>query len=238
MSLALAELIFNDTASKFNKDLTEFLKRNITTVISKGLVRFKFTIAGPADLNKLRKRGVKRLPTMILDNKHYTGVPLIIEELSKRVKKCKTAAPPITEEEVLANYYTKELDIKKDSEGKFIPLSEDDEEPEDFTKLISTSLDKEANRRGLKEKKPQPAKPSRDVDNDDDTDNRRAPSIQTNRPGQRPTMRHDNIDLGENDPGDPARALAKISRTGGGGDAAKDNQMMEQLLAKMSPDIY
>lgn len=238
MSLTLAELIFNDNASKFNKDLTDFLKRNIATIISKGLIRIKFTIAGPAELNKLRKRGIKRLPHMILDTKHYTGVPLIIEELSKRVKKSKSDAPPITEEEVLANYYTKELNIKKDSEGKFIPLNEDDEEPEDFNKLITSSLDKEANRRGLKEKKPQPAKPSRDVDNDDDANNRRAPSIQTARPGQRPTMRHDNINLGETDPGDPARALAKISRTGGGGENARDNEMMEQLLAKMSPDIY
>ena len=109
MVVRVAELIFNDTPSKYNKDLTDFLDRNIDTIIIKGQIKFNFKIAKASELTALRDSGIKRLPAMMLDGKPYIGVPTIVAELRKRVKTSKSTAAPKSEEEVLDEYYKKTL---------------------------------------------------------------------------------------------------------------------------------
>jgi len=233
MVLRLAELVFNNTPSKFNKDLTEFLKRNIETIIFRGQLKFKFKIAGPGDLSTLRNKGITRLPAMIVEDKHFISVPTIINELRRRVKSSKTTATPKNDEEVLDEYFKKTMgDIKKDSDGRIMAEELDQEDTEVAERELSSAMQREMDRRNGNEKneprgplrKP-PPNPNRDAEMDNDLDTRRPPTI-TSRPGQRP--RNDNLDAPA---GDPMAALKSMQQRTGGNNP--DDDLMSALLAKM-----
>lgn len=235
MVLRLAEIIFNDSPSKYNKDMVDFMKRNIETIIMRGQIKFKFKIAKTADLSKLRNMGVKRLPAMLLDRKSFIGVPVIIAELRKQVKNSKSLAAPKSEDEVLDEYYKKELgEIRKDSDGKIIADALEQEEMEDNGDNLTSALHRELDRRqnsdagNLQKGKraPPPPKPSRDVLQDDDFEDRRQPTTYHQASNQRP--RQDNLQAPA---GDPTAALQNIQGRGGG--EAIDDQLMATLLAKI-----
>lgn len=233
MVLQVAEIIFNDTPSKFNKDLTDFLKRNIDTIIMKGRIKFRFKVAKAQELNDLRNRGIKRLPAMIIGDRPYVGVPTIIEELRNSVKKSKKVAAPKSEEEVLREYFDKTLgEIKKDSDGKII--QPDDQEDENRQPDLTGDLTRELQRRGLAgggdggsnrgnrrmQQRPTPSKPSRDAIQDDDYEDRRPPPIVHRQ------QREDNVEVG-----DPLTTLENLQQRGG--EDARDDDLMRQLLQKM-----
>ena len=231
MVLKVAELIFNDTPSKYNKDLTDYLDRNIEIVLMRGQIKFRFKIAKATELSQLRSKGIKRLPAMMLDNKPYVGVPVIIEELVKRVKKSKGVAMPKNDAEVLDDYYRKTLgNFKQDGDGK-IDISNLDQE-EDPTMDLGNELQREMSRRKTDDpytrddkkqrgrREPPPSKPSRNALQDDDMEDRRPQNSNTSR------HRDDNLDA--KDPGNPMTALQHVQ---GGG---MDDDLMATLLQKMS----
>jgi 3-phosphoglycerate kinase len=109
MVLVLAELIFVDSPTRNNRELTEFLKRNIEKVIIKGCVKFKFKIAKASDIPNLRKRNISRLPAMVLQGRNFIGVPDITNELSKRVKNSKATAQEKTGEEFIDDFFKKTI---------------------------------------------------------------------------------------------------------------------------------
>lgn len=228
--LRTAEVIFNNTPSQFNQDLTEFLKRNIKPIIYRAMIKFKFVVAYEDDLPKLRNNGIKRLPVMIIDGKQYTSVPQIITELQKRVKHSKTVAAPKSDDEVLADYYKHTLgDIKHDRDGKIDTSSFNDDEDDNAEMMGNKLMDaamKEANRRNLKSDnnvyKQQPVKY-------EDTGRQYA----TNKtPDRRQQMdRPDNVQT--RDAGDPMRALSNMKSKG---EKSPDDDLMEALLAKMGSD--
>ncbi len=241
MALRLAEIIFNDSNSQTNKDLTDFLKRNLEAIITKGNLKLKLTIAGVKDHANLRQRGIKPLPALLIGNdRPVCTVPNIIERLRSVVKSSRKTAAPKSEEEVLGDYFSKTLgNIKQNDEGRIV-LPDDGDDEVNNDDLVG-KLHQEMARRGHatmevdptqgKSKKKQqadrqpPPKPRRDVERDFDEEDMRPQIMQT--PGHMP--RHDNV----GDSGDPMAALNKISGKGGG-DAALDDQMMTALLAKMS----
>ena len=138
-------IIFNDNSSKYNRDLVDFLKRNIESAIIKGRITFNFKIAEMSELENLREKGITRLPAMTVDNEIYIGVPEIIDEIRKRIKTSKQKAVPKTDDEILTDYNFRALgDIKKDPTGKFI-IKED--EDQDETLNLQAKMNSEVDRR-------------------------------------------------------------------------------------------
>lgn len=248
MVLVSASVYFNDSASQFNKDLTDFLKRNIETAILKGGVTFQFKIAKPSDMQDLRRKGIKRLPAMMLENKSYVGVPDIIEEIRRRVKFGRPAVAPKSEDEIVRAFQMEALGKPtKNADGK---ITFNDEPERDDKEDLLSSFNREIQRRGgaaghandgndddrtpdpnARLMRPAPPKPSRNQERDNDFEER-APVRQPQR-GMMPPMpqRPDNID-------NPAMAdafesLNRIKRTASGKEDATDDNMMAALLARL-----
>jgi hypothetical protein len=232
MVVQTAELVFNDTKSRHNQDLTEFLERNLQSIITRGQVKFRFKIAKRSDLAGLRSRGIARLPAMILQGMPFTSVPAIIEELRKRVKNSKSVATPKSEVEVLDDYYRRELgNIQTDEDGKHI-IPDDDNDIDDTPDFASLAANQMKRRRG-EDVDEQPKRASRappqKVDRmfsvqDDDYEDRRQPPI-INPMRNEPRM--DNI---TEEPGDPLTVLNNMKAQGAN---AADDDMMRSLLGKM-----
>ncbi len=251
MVLQSASIVFNDSASQFNKDLTDFLSRNIETAIRKGGLSFQFKIAKPSDLSELRKMGVKKLPAMIINSKSYIGVPGIIAEIRARVKNSKRIAPTKSEEEVINDYQMSELwgNATKDSEGR---IQLNDAPESDDTEALMASVSKEMQRRGpsmgytsteeddsnRRMSRPPPKKPSRAVENDLE-DDEPAPKKRPMQRGQTSRVqaargnnsRADNID--NPSMADAYESLKSISRNATSEDM-RDDEMMATLLGKLS----
>jgi hypothetical protein len=242
MGLHAASIVFNDSASRFNKDLTDFLKRNLETAIRRGGMSFHFKIAKPADLSELRKMGVKRLPAMIINSTAFVGVPNIIEEIRKRVKTSQLEAPEKSEEEIIRDFHMKSLDVKKDAEGKF--QVNDESEKEDVSTELQSSYNREISRRGASAGHTEDAdnKPKRNAsrahehDMDDEAPQTRPQSQRANtQPPQqaRGQQRPNNID----NPmmADAHESLRRVGKTADGDDM-QDDAMMEALLNRMGGD--
>ena len=247
MVLQAASIVFNDSASQFNKDLTDFLRRNLETAIRKGGLTFHFKIAKAADLAGLRQMGVKRLPAMIISGKPYVGVPDIIAEIRARVKNSRFEAAEKTEDEIVRDYQIQALGhITKDAEGR---LQVHDEPERDDSQYMMAKFNREIQRRGAAaghaadnddlDGPPQrmqrpPPQPSRDVDRDmeEDDEPRRPAGRQAYAPA-RPPARPDNLD--NPNMGDAFESLQRIGRNATAEDA-KDDEMMGALLARMGGD--
>lgn len=252
MVLQAASIVFNDSASQFNKDLTDFLKRNLETAIRKGGLSFQFKITKPADLAGLRQMGVKRLPAMLINNKPFVGVPDIIAEIRARVKNSRNVAPEKSEDEIVREFQMAALgNITKDAEGR---LQVHDEPEKDESESLMSAFNREIQRRGAtaghggggdnddddpqpRMRRPPPPQPSRttdrdmggDDDDDDDDQPRRRPQ-RPRAPPPRQQPRADNLD-------NPAMADAFESLRAIGRNATKedaqDDQMMAALLDRM-----
>lgn len=230
------KLIFNNKASCNNKDLTEFLKRNLNTIIVKGGIKFKYVIANMDELQALHKKGIKRLPALFpKKHKPLIGVPNIIKFLRRSVESSKQTAPPKSEAEILDEWNRKQLgNITK--RGKQLVVPDDDDE-ENLDSSLMSKFNSELKRRqeNMKGKDDRgnvtdiysdPPGPRRDQDYDDDLTNRRGRSVINDT--QRGGARMDNLD---NEPGDPLAALNNI-RGGRGGDM-QDDSMMATLLERI-----
>jgi hypothetical protein len=235
MVLKLAELVFNDKPSKFNKDLTEFLKRNIETIVMKGQLKFRFKIAAAGDMHVLRDRGITHLPAMIIDKQNFVSVPSIIGELQKRVKTSRGVAPPKNDDEVVMEYLHKEIgDVKQDSEGRIMAENLDQEDEESVgNKLMDTfhqaverrNTETPKNKRGMQP--PPPQHPTRDMNADDDFGMHVRPPIANQPVRAGMPARPDNIDQ----VGDPYRALGNIKS-----EHKADDDMMRALLERLGED--
>jgi len=232
MTVQLVELIFNDTPSGHNRDLTEYLKRNLSSVITKGGIKFKFIIAKANDLQQIRRRGIKRLPALLPQKgRPVIGVPDIIQFLGRSVRNSKTIAKPKTEEEVLDSYFRKTIgDIKVDDDKKIIPFDDQEEDMTEGGGDLLAKYNEFMNRREGKEpakraSRVAPPKPSWNHEQDDDyTERAQMPSVHNAPTTERP--RADNV---YNEPGDPLAALNRISNAGG---ASADDDMMRALLER------
>ena len=247
MVLQSVSIVFNDSASQFNKDLTDFLQRNLEAAIRRGNMSFQFKIAKPADLPGLRQLGVKRLPAMLINNRPFVGVPEIIGEIRNRVKNSRTEAPGKTEEEIVREYQLQSLgNITKDADGKFqVPNDAEDNADGD----LMASYNKEIQRRGMgggggggntdlddipQQRMGRVRQPSRDTDREHDDEDYDAPAPPRARqpPAHqrgRPAPRDDN--LANPRMADAMESLRNIGRNATGEDA-QDDAMMAALLAR------
>lgn len=241
MVLQAASIVFNDNAGQYNKDLTDFLRRNIETAVRKGGMTFQFKIAKPSDLSSLRKRGIKSLPAMSIGKKNYIGVPDIIGEIRRRVRTSNHEEPIKTEEEQVRDYQMQFLGqgVKKDAEGKFT-VSNDDEN--DDKESMMSKFNRELQRRGASaghgdsddgERRPRPSNPARQTeqdDDDDDDDDEEEHYAKKRQPARRMQSRADNIE--NPDMADAFESLKSIGRHSTGDDA-QDDAMMGNLLERM-----
>ncbi len=134
MVIKTAEIIFNNKPSKFNKDLVEFLKKNLNTIIIRAQIKFRYVVVNSDDFDSLKSRGITRLPAMVYQNRNFISVPDIVNELKSQVSNSKSMAPPKSEEEVVQDFFKQSLgDIKTDSEGKIL-VNEMDQEEENAEK--------------------------------------------------------------------------------------------------------
>jgi hypothetical protein len=247
--MTVATIYFNDSASRFNKDLVDFLRRNLEKAVRQGRLSFSFKIAQTNELADLRKSGIKRLPAMIIGKTTRIGVPDIIEEIRSRVQNSKAPAVAKTEEEIVREYQIAALgNIQKDADGKLV-VHEDQNENEDMNKEdLQHRLQKEMERRGLSQggagtaepadplnrmrPTPPPRPPDRNADRDDDFEDRRPPPVTMGyaQPLNRPPPRADNIDnVGM---ADAFAALNRVGRNATREDAA-DDALMRTLLEKI-----
>ncbi len=145
-------IIFNDSASQFNKDLTDFLNRNLSLAIKKGGMLFHFKIAKPKDLTDLRNKGIKRLPAMIINESYFIGVPDIIKEINIRIKSSTSEIAPKTEEEMIRSFQLNILGnpkINNDKDKKIVFDDKDDDDKDDDSKELTAKLNNEVKRRGI-----------------------------------------------------------------------------------------
>jgi len=245
--MQVAKIIFNDTASQFNKDLTDFLRRNLETAIRRGQMTFHFKIAKTSDIAELRNMGIKRLPAMLINNRHFIGVPDIIGEIRNRVKNSKAEAPTKTDEEVIREFQIASLgNVTKDEEGHFKIVDDPEaDENEDMMAKYNREIERRnltgfgeaPARRGRNTTQGRNTAPSRNTvyEHDDSDDDEPKPRKQ--RSAQRSTQRQqaqparlDNVDIEGME--EPMESLKNISRNSRGDDA-RDDQMMAALLAKM-----
>jgi len=148
MVIKTAEIIFNNNQSKFNKDLIDFLKKNINVIIIRAQIKFRFLIVNPDEFDNLKSRGIARLPAMIFQKKNYVSVPDIVEELKNQVSNSKASAQPKTEEEVIQDYFKESLgDIKTDSEGKILVNEMDQEDENNEKRQLENNLARAAEMR-------------------------------------------------------------------------------------------
>ena len=227
MSLQAASIIFADSASRFNKDLTDYLKRNIETAIRRGGLSFIFKIARPTDLSNLRQKGVKRFPAMLINDEPYVGVPAIIQEIQKRIRTNKTVALDKTADEEIRDYHTQILgNIVKNAEGKLeVKDRDDDDDKETMSAQLQAKFNKEIQKRGnsIGHGETQNNQPSRQATRDTEETNYNV------RSNQRPRANNVNID----DPmADAKESLRRISKNATGEDA-QDDALMGTLLARM-----
>jgi len=243
-----ASIIFNDSASQFNKDLTEFLKRNLEVAIKRGQLSFHFKIAKPADLSQLREMGVRKLPAMLIEKTHYVGVPVIIEEIRRRVRNSKQVAPEKTEEEIIREFQMSALgNVKKDADGKF-KFDDDADKGDSESAGLMSAFNREISRRGTtlstnkngsevngpKNIEESAQKPSRNQINDFDDDSLPAKPIIQKRAGPKPVPRSDNIDNPSMN--DAYESLKRIGGKNTTSDDAQDDVMMTALLNRMAAD--
>jgi hypothetical protein len=223
------ELVFNDTPSQHNQDLTNFLKRNLEKIIKRGQIKFKYKIAKTRDLRALQERGIKRLPALIPQKgRSIVGVPNIVEFLRETVKKNKTEAAPKSEEEVLNDYMQKAMmdGVTRDADGKMKVANEkEDMDTGDQLRRDMERAMQERESSGLHNPKhatrDPPQKPSWSVQMDDDMADTRSPADKYSR--------RDNIG---GDPGDPTTAMRNIS-TGN-----EDDGLMAAFLEKIGGDDF
>ena len=230
MSIRKVQIVFNDTPSKFNRDLTSFLKRNLNQIITKGMLKFEFKIATTSDLKKLRSNGVKRLPALLSGTTEpIIGVPDIIQFLRIAVKKSKRKAAVKSEEEVLDEYMKNALgNVSQGSDGRLQVDDDDDDFDDDMSAKLTSAFNEARKSRQesmvASRKKPgrsaQPSKPSRDTVNDEYID-----TVPTT--VQRTPKRSNNL----YDEPSPLDTLNQIKGTKGSN--SMDDDMMQNLLENL-----
>lgn len=245
MVLQLVTMYFNDSASQFNKDLTDFLKRNLETAIRKGSMSFDFKIVKTSDLAGLRNMGIRHLPAMVIGDTPYETVPKIIEEIRRRITTSKVSAIPKSEEEIVRDYQMNALGhITKDSDGKIkIEGGEEDDSGDSESSSLMDAFNAEISRRGkaighdsgggYRPMTQTPKGAARNTEQDYDDDEPPPRRKAQGRPAPTQAQRQDNID--NPDMADAFTSLKNISKNATGEDA-QDDAMMSALLARMGSD--
>jgi hypothetical protein len=81
------EILAKNNSQPGNIQLVNYLRKNLTTLVKKANIRFKFTIIEKSDEKNIVKKGITNVPACISNNNVYSGAGEIIEYLSELVTK-------------------------------------------------------------------------------------------------------------------------------------------------------
>lgn len=217
-----AEIIFKNSASRFNRDLTDFLERNLKTIIIKAQIKFHFKTAGTdTDISQLRARGITRLPCMIIQKQHFVNPTNIIEELGRRIRTSRAPAKKKSDDEQLDDYFREALgNITQGVDGKLkVPDDREDEGPD----LGGMAAREMTRRKESKESHFKGKKKTRGVDRNYNNANH---LVEADRSRPAINSRADNLDVG-----DPVRMLKQ-----GSTNDVDENGMLATLFERMGGD--
>lgn len=217
--MQVAEVIFRDEPSVHNRKLTDFLQKNIKHIIVKGQIRFKFTIAETKDLRRLINRGIKRLPAMVIQDKHYIGVDDIAHELHARAKRSRVQAAVKSSEEQVNDYLNRELGVTIGEDGKFI--IPDDDDFEDNSAKLASDLSREVDRRS-KAMKGMDLSSMQNSRGENAERAQREPDVMLG--DNHSAARQDNVEAGD--------AMTSLRNINPSADR-RDDEMLQQLIEKM-----
>lgn len=231
MPACVAEMYFINANTLKNKDLTDFLERNIDTIVRIGRLTIKPVVVEHAQIDRLTQQGIQTFPAMrITGCPIFQGMQSICNEIERRCAQNKRPAQPKTAEENVSDWMMKELNVQWDPrEKKHVMPPDDDEENlgDQLRSRFTAEQQRRAEAMASAKRGPdhangaRPAGPSWQTTVNDD---RGAP------PGPRPLARPDNLRrpvpaVGQGGaPGDPQRHLRA-------GD--QDDEMMRALMNNM-----
>ena len=153
MAFQELKLIFNEKSNQINMELTNYLDKNLSEIIYKANIYFRFIIATEADNISLKKEGITKLPAIILPkNKPILGLQNIYKYI-KYAMTNKIKQNIKTEEEILQDFMNKEIQngvsrVKEGSKKKVV-IKEEEENDEFSSDNINRRIQNEQKKRGL-----------------------------------------------------------------------------------------
>jgi hypothetical protein len=217
MALRNAKIILLNRANKQNKELLDFIKRNIQDLIRRARLKFSFYCIDQDEVQGYSRKGVRNFPAMQIEGRTFEKSSLIIQELIAFTKTTRQPAVAKSDEEEIDDYLRKEITdgVTKDSSGKFIQPKEDEDEASKINSEIRSKMIEEEQRRGIH--RAQQQDPTYEPPH-------RAEPREEYRPPMQP--RRDNID-----PGDAVETLARMHPKSA--EEQKDNELLRMLYERV-----
>jgi hypothetical protein len=146
-------IIFYEDDKEKNKELTDYLDKNLKEIITKCNIYFNFIIATENDKDKLNKDGILLLPALLPKNaKPVLGLKNIYKYINYCINNPQPKRPK-TEEEILQEFMNKEIQdgVSKVKDGnKKKLIIKDDENTDEFSNdNINRKIQNEQRKRGL-----------------------------------------------------------------------------------------
>jgi len=146
-------IIFYEDDKAKNKELTDYLDKNLKEIITKGKIYFNFIIATENDKDKLDRDGILLLPALLPKN----AKPVLgLKNIYKYINYCINNPQPKkakSEEEILQEFMDKEIQdgVSKVKDGnKKKLIIKDDENIDEFSNdNINRKIQSEQRKRGL-----------------------------------------------------------------------------------------
>ena len=153
MSFQELQIIFNENSNQTNREFTNYLDKNLSNIISRARVYFKFIIATETDKNKLTKEGITKLPAIILKNsKPILGLQNIYKYI-QYIMSNKMKQEIKTEEEILQDFMSQEIQngVSRVKEGnkKKVVIKDESENDEFSSETLNRKIQSEQKKRGL-----------------------------------------------------------------------------------------
>jgi hypothetical protein len=218
-NLSVSELIINDTPTRNNKELLDFLSNNLDTIVLRGHTKLRFTLAKSSDMSALRDRGFTKFPVLYDDKANCIGSAIIVDELKKRVRVSKKPVTAKNESEVLEEFMRNEAfkGVERNSEGRFEVKGDIDDDP---NTQLEKQVSEETERRKKNGKNVYGAN-KQAKNNDLDVKGPRRDQTEDIRANFRDRGRPDNVS--------PSKKQNKAPLTG-------DDLMVQQMLEKIGND--
>jgi hypothetical protein len=236
-------IIFHEDDKEKNKDLTDYLDKNLKEIITRGRIYFNFIIATNNDTDKLEHDGITLLPALLPKNsKPVLGLKNIYKFINHCMNNPK-ANRIKSEEEILQEFMDKEIKngvskIKDGNKRKLI-VNDDKENDDEFSNdNINRKIQSEQRKRGMNPNNNGSANMNMDelytpnrpnnlndnLDGDDDEDNENEDE-ETNKPMSSKSRNNDSNN-------EPLNVFNNMQANSG----SQDDDMFKSLLEKLNDD--
>jgi hypothetical protein len=225
----IAVVYFNDSASKFNKELHEFLRDNLERIIIRGNCRFRFEIVKSSQFSELKRKSITELPAVTINDKAHLGLPKIKKALINLAQTNQQPAALKSDEEMM-------------HEAMLHQLSQGDNEKEtniDYAGRASAFQQSRGGDQSFKQPGPSFGGSRDDVDNNNTNRNGGyggGANYGDNVVQSTGKINHDPSAQYHQPDSSTQFAMNQMAAESRGGGDARDNQMMMALLNNMGVD--